>query len=123
MKTEIMQKIIEKQDELIKMISPHGAEFWGSDSDKYLRLTNDIVSLKSQLAEEKEEDVYTKSLRLLTEFMDKTPSEEIAVELRKIAEKAGEEKKDYSHLCCICHENYVDSDNGYDTCDSCMNRV
>lgn len=54
MKTEIMQKIIEKQDELIKMISPHGAEFWGSDSDKYLRLTNDIASLKSQLAEEKE---------------------------------------------------------------------
>ena len=59
MKTEIMQKIIEKQDELIKMISPHGAEFWGSDSDKYLRLTNDLASLKSQLAEAEEEKKLT----------------------------------------------------------------
>lgn len=29
-------------------------------------------------------------------------------------------KIDTSHLCTICHKNWVDSDNGFDTCDSCM---
>lgn len=28
---------------------------------------------------------------------------------------------DHSHLCSICHINWVDSDNGYDTCSVCLN--
>lgn len=133
-KVELLEEIVEKQDELIDLLEREIGMLYDisrvrRNKANYTNVTllgQELASLKSQLAEageEKVEDVYTKSLRLLTEFMDKTPSEEIAVELRKIAEKAGEEKKDYSHLCCICHENYVDSDNGYDTCDSCMNRV
>lgn len=31
--------------------------------------------------------------------------------------------QDNSHKCCICHENYVDSDNGFDTCQDCLNKV
>lgn len=106
MKTEIMQKIIDKQGEidnvrvnqllnLNEQLSPNNFTLpiyqlemkYNSLCSKITLLRSELASLKSQLAE------------------------------------AGEEKKDYSHLCCICHENYVDSDNGYDTCDSCMNRV
>jgi len=58
-KAELLEEIVRKQDELIKMISPHGAEFWGSDSDKYSRLTNDLASLKSHLAEAGEEKKLT----------------------------------------------------------------
>lgn len=47
--------IVKKQDELIKMISPRGAEFWGDTSDKYLKLIKDIASLKSRLSEAGEE--------------------------------------------------------------------
>lgn len=50
-KVELLEEIVKKQEELIKMISPRGAEFWGDTSDKYLKLIKDIVSLKTQLAE------------------------------------------------------------------------
>jgi len=30
---------------------------------------------------------------------------------------------DSSHKCCVCHENYVDSDNGFDTCHDCLSRI
>lgn len=63
----------------------------------------------------------------LINWFDDGKTEGDAVIRKKIAELWQQleecDKKDYSHLCCICHENYVDSDNGYDTCDSCMNRI
>jgi len=27
------------------------------------------------------------------------------------------------NLCCICHSNYVDSANGFDTCDRCLKSI
>jgi len=27
------------------------------------------------------------------------------------------------NLCSICHKNYVDSANGYDTCQQCLNNI
>jgi hypothetical protein len=30
---------------------------------------------------------------------------------------------DKAHQCSICHKNWVDSDNGYDTCQSCLNNI
>jgi intergrase/recombinase len=92
-KVELLEEIVRKQDELIR-------SFGNCNCDICEKANSELASLKSQLAEEKEEDVYTKSLRLLTEFMDKTPSEEIAVELRKIANKAGEEKE--GRKCAGC---------------------
>ena len=95
MKTEIMQKIIDKQGEidnvrvnqllnLNEQLSPNNFTLpiyqlemkYNSLCSKITLLRSELASLKSQLAEAGEEDVYTKSLRLLTEFMDKTPSEE-----------------------------------------------
>jgi hypothetical protein len=62
MKTEIMQKIIERQDELIKVYENYviGNEIegfnWESDFQKPANaLINDLTSLKSQLAEAGEE--------------------------------------------------------------------
>lgn len=85
-KVELLEEIVKKQDEYIKIADKILGE-WETSYAPLTELRRELYALKSQLAE------------------------------------AGEEKKDYSHLCCICHENYVDSDNGYDTCDSCMNRV
>lgn len=34
-----------------------------------------------------------------------------------------ERKNDDPNLCCICHKNYVDSADGYDTCQSCLNNI
>jgi hypothetical protein len=31
--------------------------------------------------------------------------------------------KNNPNLCCVCHKNYVDSTNGYDTCQSCLNNI
>jgi len=130
-KVELLEEIVRKQDELIKIsdeLTTVGSSLSSlQDSamfgDRFNRLSNQqdylyekykeikakVDSLKSRLAEEKEEDVYTKSLRLLTEFMDKTPSEEIAVELRKIANKAGEEKELIStgRDCVSCFYGYI----------------
>ena len=126
MKTEIMQKIIEKQDELINVYANYiiGNEIegytWESDFQKPANtLLDELASLKSQLAEAGEEDVYTKSLRLLTEFMDKTPSEEIAVELRKIANKAGEENEEKQEEEQTCHNCKFAGTLG-EPCDICM---
>jgi len=30
---------------------------------------------------------------------------------------------DAAHTCCICGKNYVDSDNGFDTCYDCLSRI
>ena len=30
------------------------------------------------------------------------------------------EERDNAHRCTICHQNYVDSDNGFDTCETCL---
>jgi len=27
------------------------------------------------------------------------------------------------NLCCMCHNNYVDSSSGFDTCDSCIRNI
>jgi hypothetical protein len=33
-------------------------------------------------------------------------------------------KKFYDkNTCVVCHQNYVDSANGFDTCDYCLNRI
>jgi hypothetical protein len=33
-------------------------------------------------------------------------------------------KKFYDkNTCMVCHQNYVDSANGFDTCDYCLNRI
>lgn len=33
-------------------------------------------------------------------------------------------KKFYNkNTCVVCHQNYVDSANGFDTCDYCLNRI
>lgn len=35
-----------------------------------------------------------------------------------------EEKRKYdANTCCVCHINYVDSANGYDTCESCSRGI
>ena len=68
-KDQIKDEIIRKYEELVK-------SFGNCNCDICEKANSELASLKSRLAEEKEEDVYTKSLRLLTEFMDKTPSEE-----------------------------------------------
>jgi hypothetical protein len=98
-RTELMQAIIQKQDELIKKYAEysrfllrHGISNCGAWIIMKDQLDNDLNEMLFELSE-----------------------------LKKQLEEC--EKKDYSHLCCICHENYVDSDNGIDTCDSCMNRI
>jgi hypothetical protein len=91
-RTELMQAIIQKQDELIK------------------------IHVDYVIAHEMEG--YDWNLNF------KEPANKVIDELADLKKQLEEcEKKDYSHLCCICHENYVDSDNGIDTCDSCMNRI
>jgi hypothetical protein len=30
---------------------------------------------------------------------------------------------DPAHRCTICHVNWVDSDNGFDTCGECLNKI
>ena len=50
MKTET--RLIEKQKELIKMISPHGAEFWGDETDVYFKLLEEISALEKELEQE-----------------------------------------------------------------------
>ena len=27
------------------------------------------------------------------------------------------------NICCVCHKNYVDSDDGFDTCKDCMSNI
>lgn len=46
---------------------------------------------------------------------------EIYHEAKMREEKA---KKFYDkNTCVVCHQNYVDSANGFDTCDYCLNRI
>lgn len=37
-----------------------------------------------------------------------------------VHEEYASHKDDDSNLCCICHKNYVDSADGYDTCQWCL---
>lgn len=46
--------------------------------------------------------------------------EDIVIQLADQIDSIKYPKKDTSHLCCICHTNWVDSDNGYDTCATCL---
>jgi hypothetical protein len=50
---------------------------------------------------------------------------EHAKKLSALESQEGEEqkRKNDPNLCCVCHVNYVDSGNGYDTCDQCNNNV
>lgn len=34
-----------------------------------------------------------------------------------------EKQKNDPNLCCVCHKNYVDSADGFDTCQSCINNI
>lgn len=44
---------------------------------------------------------------------------------KKIHQDSCEGKLDFdpAHTCCVCHNNWVDSDNGFDTCSDCLSKI
>jgi hypothetical protein len=85
------KKIAEKHEEIIRNLRDY-IHVGGMESDYYGYLDRDY-KLESELATLKAEE-------------DDQP-------------RPTSKRKDTSHLCTICHENAVDSENGFDTCEAC----
>ena len=56
-------KLIERLKELIKMITPHGAEFWGDESDIYTDLVDEIAALEKQAEEQESKEQIKEIIR------------------------------------------------------------